>query len=187
MQRETYIRGDKNKEKIKQADFPAEAPESSSDKYETGNAEHSLHDLFSEFPKEYSLTGIGESCDRAKNDSGANQAEKHSAHDVFQKTPSWFLARGQPENRARRKHAFQACSTVTAERSSRKTAVLKQCSQRGKYGKSGESLPPGMLSTLSFPNSLVFRGSNENYTKKFLLTGRSNDRPAGLGMTIPFS
>jgi hypothetical protein len=83
--RETDIRGNNNKKKIKQADFPAEAPESNSHKYEAGNAEHSMHDLSSESPKECSFTEISESCDRAKNDGGANQAEKHSAHEVFQK------------------------------------------------------------------------------------------------------
>src|SRR6266511_3373622 len=48
MQRETYIRGNKKKKKIRQPDFPAEAPESSSNKCETGNAEHPLHDFSSE-------------------------------------------------------------------------------------------------------------------------------------------
>ena len=38
--------------KIKQADFPAEAPKSSSHKYEAANAEHSVHDLSSECSKE---------------------------------------------------------------------------------------------------------------------------------------
>jgi hypothetical protein len=79
-QRVTYKRGNKNKKKIKQADFPAETPESSSDKCETGNAEHSMHDLSSESPKECSLTEISESCDRAKNNGSAKQAEEHSAH-----------------------------------------------------------------------------------------------------------
>jgi hypothetical protein len=49
-------------------------------------------------------------CDRAKNDGGANQAENHSGHET-QKTLiilSWFLTRGHLENRAGRKHAFQA-------------------------------------------------------------------------------
>jgi hypothetical protein len=85
VQRDTYIRANYNKKKIKQPDFPVEAPESSSDKCEAGNAKHSLHDLSSESPKEFSLTGISESCDRAKNDGGANQAEKHSVHEAFQK------------------------------------------------------------------------------------------------------
>jgi hypothetical protein len=70
------MRGNKNKKKIKQADFPAEAPESSSDKCETGNAEHSMHDLSSESPKACSLTEISESRGRAKNDGRANQSRK---------------------------------------------------------------------------------------------------------------
>jgi hypothetical protein len=79
------MRGNKNKEKIEQADFPAEAPESSSDKCETGNAEHSMHDLSSEPPKACSHTEISESRGRAKNDGGANQAEKHSALGIRRK------------------------------------------------------------------------------------------------------
>ena len=67
VQRDTYIRANYNKKKIKQPDFPAEAPESNSYKHEAGNAEHSLHDLSSESSKEYSLTEFNESCDRAKN------------------------------------------------------------------------------------------------------------------------
>jgi hypothetical protein len=58
----------------------AEAQESSSDKRETANAEHSMHDLSSESPKACSLTEISESHDRGKNDGGAKQAEEHSAH-----------------------------------------------------------------------------------------------------------
>jgi hypothetical protein len=77
VQPETYIRGNKNKKKIKQADFPAEAPESNSNKCETGNAEHSMHDLSSESAKECSVTE-SESYYRAKNDGSANQAKKHS-------------------------------------------------------------------------------------------------------------
>jgi hypothetical protein len=50
VQRETYIRANNNKKKIKEADFPAEAPESNSHKYEASNAEHSMHDLSSECP-----------------------------------------------------------------------------------------------------------------------------------------
>ena len=92
------MRGDKNKKKIKQADFPAKAPESSSDKCETGNAEHSVHDLSSESQKEWFLTEISKPFDRAKNDGGGNQAEKH------------FLAipdvQATLQNRAGRKHAF---------------------------------------------------------------------------------
>jgi hypothetical protein len=85
VQHQTYIRGNNKKKKIKEADFPAEAPESNSHKYEAGNAEHSLHDLSSECPKECSLTDTNESCDRAKNNGGTKQAEKHSAHEVFSK------------------------------------------------------------------------------------------------------
>jgi len=78
VQPETYIRGNKNKKKINQADFPAEAPESSSDKCETGNAERSMHDLSCESPKEC----FPKSYHRAKNDGSTNQAEKHSARRV---------------------------------------------------------------------------------------------------------
>jgi hypothetical protein len=92
VQRETYIRANYNKKKIKQPDFPAEAPESNSYKHEAGNAEHSLHDLSSESPKECSFTEINESYDRAKNNSGANQAEKHSVPRGIQKNLS--LSRG---------------------------------------------------------------------------------------------
>jgi hypothetical protein len=45
VQRETYIRANNNKKKIKEADFPAKAPESNSYKHKAGNAQHSLHDL----------------------------------------------------------------------------------------------------------------------------------------------
>ena len=85
MQRETYIGGNNNKKKIKEADFPAEVPESNSHKYEAGNTEHSLHDLSSECPKECSLIEFSESCDHAQNYAGTKQAEKHSAHEVFPK------------------------------------------------------------------------------------------------------
>jgi hypothetical protein len=84
VQRETYIRGNNNK-KIKEADFPAEVPESNSHKYEAGNTEHSLHDLSSECPKECSLTEFSESYDHAQNYGGTKQAEKHNAHEIFQK------------------------------------------------------------------------------------------------------
>jgi hypothetical protein len=77
VQRYTYIRGNNNKKKIKEADFPAEAPQSNSHKNEAGNGEHSMHDLSSDSPKEFSLTEISESYDNAKND-GGNQTEKHS-------------------------------------------------------------------------------------------------------------
>jgi hypothetical protein len=87
VQPETYIRGNKNKKKIKQADFPAEAPESNSNKCETGNAEHSMHDLSSESAKECSVTE-SESYDRAKNDGSANQAKKHSARGVLKDVSS---------------------------------------------------------------------------------------------------
>ena len=92
VQRETYFRANNNKKKIKEADFPAEAPESNSYKYEASNAEHSLYDLSSDCPKECSLTEFNESCDRAKNDSGANQAQKHSVPRGIQKNLS--LSRG---------------------------------------------------------------------------------------------
>jgi hypothetical protein len=80
VQPETHIRGNKNKKKIKQADFPAKAPESSSDKCQTGNTERSMHDLSCESQKE----SFPEAYNRAKNDGSTNQAEKHSAHGVFQ-------------------------------------------------------------------------------------------------------
>jgi hypothetical protein len=92
VQRDTYIRANYSKKKIKQPDFPVEAPESNSYKYEAGNAEHSLQDLSSESFKECSLTEFNESCDRAKNDSGANQAQKHSLPRGIQKNLS--LSRG---------------------------------------------------------------------------------------------
>jgi hypothetical protein len=79
LQCETYMGGHKNKKKIKHADLPTESQESSSDKCETGNAEHSMRDLSSESPKASSLTEISESRDRGKNDGDANQAEEHSA------------------------------------------------------------------------------------------------------------
>jgi hypothetical protein len=85
VQRDTYIRANYNKKKIKQPDFPAEAPESSCHKRETANAEHSLHDLSSKSSKECSPAEINESCDGAKNYGGTKQAEKHSAHEVFPK------------------------------------------------------------------------------------------------------
>jgi hypothetical protein len=85
MQRETYIRGNKKKKKIRQPDFPAEAPESSSNKCETGNAEHPLHDFSSESPKECSLTEISESYEHAKNDGSAYQEKKHSAATSYPK------------------------------------------------------------------------------------------------------
>jgi hypothetical protein len=74
------MRGNKNKKKVKQTNLPGEAQESSSDKGETANAEHSMHDLSSESPKACSLTEISESHDRGKNDGDAKQAEEHSAH-----------------------------------------------------------------------------------------------------------
>jgi hypothetical protein len=83
VQRETYIRANNNKKKIKEADFPAEPPEGNSYKYEADNAEHSLHDLSSDCPKECSLTEFNESCDRAKNYSGTKQAERNSVPEVF--------------------------------------------------------------------------------------------------------
>ena len=71
------MRGDKNKKKIKQADFPAKTPESSPDKRETDNAEQCVHDLSSQSRKGWFLIEISESFDRAKNEGGGNQAEKH--------------------------------------------------------------------------------------------------------------
>jgi len=80
VQHETYMRGNKSKKKVKQANLPAEAQESGSDKCETANAEHSMHDLSTESPEACSLTEISESHDRGKNDGGAKQAEEHSGH-----------------------------------------------------------------------------------------------------------
>jgi len=82
VQRETRVRCNDNKKKSKEADFPPEAPETSSHKYEAANAEHSLHDLSSKCPKECSLIKISKSCDRGQNDGGANQVEKHSARGI---------------------------------------------------------------------------------------------------------
>jgi hypothetical protein len=98
MQRETYIRGNKKKKKIRQADFPAEAPESSSNKCETGNAKHSLHDFSSESPKECSLTEISESYEHAKNDGSAYQEKEHSAATSYPKkviSLSWLPKKQQ--------------------------------------------------------------------------------------------
>lgn len=83
MQRDTYIRGNNNKKKIKEPDFPAEAPESNSHEYQAGDAERSVHDLSSECSKESSLIKISESCDHAKNDGGTNEGKNHRAHGVF--------------------------------------------------------------------------------------------------------
>jgi hypothetical protein len=83
VQRDSYFRANYNKKKIKQPDFPVEAPESNSYKHEAGNAEHSVQDLSSECSKECSLTEFNESCDRAKNYGGTKQAERHSAPEVF--------------------------------------------------------------------------------------------------------
>jgi hypothetical protein len=94
----TYVRGNNSKKKIEQADFPAEAPESSCHKRETANAERSLHDLSSESSKECSLAEISESCDPAKNDRGSNQEKKHSAPTSYSKKVivlSRFLRRQQ--------------------------------------------------------------------------------------------
>ena len=82
-QRDSYFRANYNKKKIKQPDFPVEAPESNSYKYEAGNAEHSVQDLSSECSKESSLIKISESCDHAKNDGGTNEGKNHRAHGVF--------------------------------------------------------------------------------------------------------
>jgi hypothetical protein len=88
MQCETCIRGNKKKKEIRQAYFPTEAPESSSNKCETRNAKHSLHDFSSESPKECSLTEISESYEHAKNDGGAYQEKKHNAATSYAKKSS---------------------------------------------------------------------------------------------------
>jgi hypothetical protein len=85
VQRQAHIRGYDNKKKIKEADFPPEAPESNSHKYEAGDAEHSLHDLSSERLKGSCLAEFKESCDRAKKHGRTKQAEKHRVNEVFQK------------------------------------------------------------------------------------------------------
>jgi hypothetical protein len=79
VQGETYVPGNNDKKKISQADFPAEAPKSSSNKCETGDAKYSLRDFAAESPKEFSLTEISESYESAKNDRGAHPEKKHSA------------------------------------------------------------------------------------------------------------
>jgi hypothetical protein len=83
LQRETYVRSNNNKKKIKQTDFPAEEPESNCHEYEAGNTECSVHDLSSECSKESSLIKISESCGHTKNDRGTNEEKKHRAHDVL--------------------------------------------------------------------------------------------------------
>ena len=72
LQSGTCVRSNNDKKEIKQADFPAEAPESNSNEYEAGNAERSVHDLSSECSKESSLIKISESRDHTKNDGGTN-------------------------------------------------------------------------------------------------------------------
>ena len=83
LQRGTYVRCNNNKKKIKQSDFPAEAPEGNSDEHQAGYAEHSVQDLSSECSKESSLIEISESRDHTKNQGGTNEGEKHRAHEVF--------------------------------------------------------------------------------------------------------
>ncbi len=83
LQRGTCVRSNNNKKKIKQSDFPAEAPEGNSDEDEAGYAEYSVDDLSSKCSKESSLIKISESCDHTKNDGGTNEGEKHRAHEVF--------------------------------------------------------------------------------------------------------
>src|SRR4030095_2948437 len=78
----TRVRSNNDKKEIKQADFPAEAPESNSHEYEAGHAERSVHDLSSQCSKESSLIKISESCDHPKNDGGTNEGKRHEAHDV---------------------------------------------------------------------------------------------------------
>jgi hypothetical protein len=79
----TCVRSNNYKKKIKQSDFPAEAPEGNSDEDEAGYAEYSVDDLSTECSKESSLIKISESCDHTKNDGGTNEGEKHRAHEVF--------------------------------------------------------------------------------------------------------
>jgi hypothetical protein len=132
------MRGNKNKKTLKQANLPAEAQESSADKCETANAEHSMHDLSSESPKACSLTEISESHDRGKND-GVPNKQKSIARTRYSKKlsiPAWFLTRG-PSNRAGRKHAFQAPISFLRQRRNevpRKTALalcLLKCGEIG--------------------------------------------------------
>jgi hypothetical protein len=80
MQRETCMGGNKEKKNIKQTDLPAEAQESSSDKYKAGHAEHGMQHLSSEPAKACSFAEISESHDRGKDNSETKQAEEHSAH-----------------------------------------------------------------------------------------------------------
>jgi hypothetical protein len=93
VQPETHIRGNKNKKKIKQADFPAKAPESSSDKCETGNAERSMHDLSCESPKECFPNPM--------------IAPRMMVVPIKQKSVA-RTGYSKHENRAGRRHAFQA-------------------------------------------------------------------------------
>jgi len=83
LQTGTRVRSNNNKKEVKQADFPAEAPESKSHEYEAGHAECAVHDLSSQCSKESSLIQISESCDHTKNDGGTNEGKKHRAHGVF--------------------------------------------------------------------------------------------------------
>ena len=83
LQTGTCVRSNNDKNEIKQADFPAEAPESNSHEYQAGDTERSVHDLSSECSKESSLIKISESCDHAKNDGGTNEGKNHRAHGVF--------------------------------------------------------------------------------------------------------
>ena len=83
LQTGTRVRSNNNKKEVKQADFPAEAPESKSHEYEAGHAECAVHDLSSRCSKESSLIQISESCDHTKNDGGTNEGKKHRAHGVF--------------------------------------------------------------------------------------------------------
>lgn len=121
------MRGDKNKKKVKQADFPAKMPESSPDKCETDDAEQCVHDLSPESRKGWFLIEIREPFDRAKNDSGGDQAEKHSLAVPDVEATLKNRAGGNTPSK------LHFVSTVTTEPSSRKNAIKRR---RGKSNRS---------------------------------------------------
>ena len=73
MQRDTYIRGNNNKKKIKEPDFPAEAPESNADECETYNTQQSMYDLSGDSAKELAFAERHESRERPKNQRTADE------------------------------------------------------------------------------------------------------------------
>jgi len=73
MQRDTYIRGNNNKKKIKEPDFPAEAPESNADECETYNTQQSMYDLSGDSAKELIFVEKDESDDRCNNNRATDE------------------------------------------------------------------------------------------------------------------